>query len=434
MATIEIEAEPKEVGLDAERLARIDRHFARYVDDGRLPGWSLAVSRRGRVAHLARYGHRDVEAGLPVEDDTIFRIYSMSKPITSVAAMMLHEEGAFELKDSLSRYLPEFRDMQVYKEGGEGAVTTAPAANRIKVWHVLTHTAGLTYGFHRAHPLDAMYRDAGFDFGTPPGLDLAGCCEAWARLPLLFEPGSEWNYSVATDVLGRLVEVVSGQSLDVFLRERIFEPLGMRDTGFHCPEPAQGRLAALYAPGKDRKAVPFEAVGRSATSPPAMFGGGGGLVSTLGDYQRFVHMLIGGGQLDGTRLLGPRTLRYMASNHLPGGVDLEAYGRKLFSETTFDGVGFGLGFSVTIDPVKAKVPSAPGRVRLGRRREHHVLGRPGGGHHGHLHDPAAPVEHPPHPAAAQAARVAGHHRLKARQRWRRVERAACRRPHPTTSR
>jgi CubicO group peptidase (beta-lactamase class C family) len=367
LATIEIQAKPQDVGLDPDRLARIDAHFARYVDDGRLPGWSLAVARHGQVAHIATYGKRDVENELAIELDTIFRIYSMTKPITSVALMMLYEEGRFELKDSIYHYLPAFKDLQVYVSGGDKEpMVTQPAERRIKMWHLLSHTSGLTYGFHRSHPVDAAYREAGFDFGGPPGMDLAQTCDAYAQLPLLFEPGSEWNYSVSTDVVGRLVEVLSGQPLDQFLAERIFEPLGMSDTAFSVPEADHDRLAALYVPHHGKTAfLRFDMFGKAAKRPPEMLSGGGGLVSTLGDYQRFVHLLHGGGELDGVRLLGPRTLSFMHQNHLPGNVDLEAYGRPLFSETTFDGVGFGLGFSVTIDPVKGEVPSGVGEYGWG---------------------------------------------------------------------
>ena len=366
MAKIETAVEPGEVGLDAHRLGRIDRHFAPYVDDGRLPGWSLAVARHGQVAHLSTYGHRHVEDDLPVELDTIFRIYSMTKPIVSVALMLLHEEGRFELKDPVAQHLPEFAEPVVYVSGEGAAMVTAPATRTLRVWHLLTHTAGLTYGFHHAHPVDAAYRDAGFDFGTPEGLDLEGCVRGYAALPLLFEPGTEWNYSVASDVVGRLVEVLSGQPLDQFLAERIFAPLGMDDTGFWVDEADHHRLAGLYLPQPaPARAMRFDGMGRLAKRPPDMFSGGGGLVSTLGDYHRFASMLRGGGQLDGTRIIGPRTLAYMASNHLPGHVDLEAFGRPLFSETTFDGVGFGLGFSVTIDPVKGEVPMSAGEYGWG---------------------------------------------------------------------
>ena len=232
MSELQIEAKADEVGFDAGRLTRIDQHFARYVDDGRLPGWLIAIARHGRIAHLSTYGERDKEHGQPIEIDTLFRIYSMTKPITAVAALMLYEEGAFELKDPIHRFIPAFRNMQVYRSGSAFAPVTGPAVEPIRMWHLLTHTAGLTYGFHHAHPVDAMYRSAGFEWGTPPDLDLEACCDKWAQLPLLFHPGTEWNYSVATDVLGRVVEVLSGQSLDAFFAERIFEPLGMTDTAF----------------------------------------------------------------------------------------------------------------------------------------------------------------------------------------------------------
>jgi len=357
-------ADPAELGFDAERLARIDRHFDRYVADGRLPGWLVVVTRGGRIAHLSWSGRRDIESGAPVEPDTLWRIYSMTKPVTSVAAMMLWEEGAFELKDPVARFIPAFEDVRVYVRGSAQKPLTAPAGEPVRIWHLLTHTSGLTYGFHHAHPVDEMYRAAGFEWSTPPGPDLAACCEAWARMPLLFEPGTEWNYSVASDVLGRVVEVVSGQSLDAFFAERIFAPLGMRETGFHVDEADAGRLAALYTPDPATgRAVRNDAMGTGALRPPDALCGGGGLVSTAADYHRFTQMLLGEGELDGVRLLGPRTVRYMASNHLPG--DLEEFGRPLFAETTFEGVGFGLGFSVVVDPVLGRYPSSPGEFAWG---------------------------------------------------------------------
>jgi CubicO group peptidase (beta-lactamase class C family) len=367
MGELQVEVEPGEVGLDAARLARIDRHFYQYVDDGRLPGWLILVSRRGQVAHLGRYGMRDRDLSLPVEVDTIWRLASMTKPITSVAAMMLYEEGAFELKDPVERWIPSFADMRVYRGGFGAKVDSHPAVEPIRVWHLLTHTAGLTYGFHYAHPVDALYRAAGFEWGTPPGLDLEGCCDLWARQPLLFEPGTEFNYSVATDVLGRLVEVISGQPLDEFLRTRIFEPLGMTDTAFWAPADGAGeRLAAAYMGNPAGAYLPAVAIdGTAALQPPAMWSGGGGLVGTAGDYHRFTLMLRGGGQLEGVRLLSPRTVAYMTRNQLPGGADLEQFGRRLFAETTFDGVGFGLGFSVVTDPAAGKVLCGQGEFGWG---------------------------------------------------------------------
>jgi CubicO group peptidase (beta-lactamase class C family) len=363
---LEVEVDPGEEGFDAGRLARIDRHFARYVEDGRLPGWLVLVSRHGRVVHLATCGRRDLEAGLPVELGTRFRVYSMTKPVTAVAAMQLYEEGAFALKDPVERFIPSFADLRVYRDGPASDPRTEPASGQVRLWHLFTHTAGLTYGFHHAHPVDELYRAAGFEWVTPEGRDLAGCCDAWAGLPLLFEPGSEWNYSVASDVLGRVVEVVSGQPLDRFLDERIFGPLGMDDTGFWVEGPeAAGELAALYVPGPGGGLVRDDELGGRALRRPAAPSGGGGLVSTAADYHRFTQAVLRGGELDGVRLLGSRTLAYMARNHLPGGVDLEAIGRRLFSETTFDGVGYGLGFSVLLDPVANKVLSSAGELAWG---------------------------------------------------------------------
>ena len=262
--------DPGALGFDSHRLARIDLHFQRYVDDGRLPGWLLLVARGGRIAHLSAYGQRDLEAALPVEPDTLFRIYSMTKPITSVAAMMLHEEGAFELSTPVSRFIPSFADVRVYLRGSAQKPLTAPATEPVRIGHLLTHTSGLTYGFHHAHPVDEAYRAAGYEWAWPDGTDLAAACDTWAGLPLLFQPGSEWNYGVSTDVLGRVVEVASGQSLEAFFAERIFRPLGMPDTQFWVPETDRSRLAALYAvapriPGPVR----YDAMGDAALTRPA---------------------------------------------------------------------------------------------------------------------------------------------------------------------
>jgi CubicO group peptidase (beta-lactamase class C family) len=353
--------DPREVGLDPQRLGRIDAHFRRYVDDGRLAGWLVAVARHGQLAHLSTYGQRDRENGLAVEPDTIWRIYSMTKPLTCVAALMLWEEGAFELKDPVSRFIPSFADQKVYVGGSSTKPELGPVTSPMTVWNLMTHTSGLTYGFVYTHPVDELYRKAGFEWGVPHHDDLAGVCDRLAALPLLFQPGAEWAYSMATDVLGRVVEVASGMPLDEFFRTRIFEPLGMTDTGFRVPEADHGRVATLYGahPGT-QQAIRLDTMGQAILRPPSALLGGGGLASTAGDYLRFAEMLRRGGELDGVRLLSPRTVAYMASNHLPGGVDLTAFGRPLFSETTFDGVGFGLGVSVTIDPVKAKVPGSVG--------------------------------------------------------------------------
>lgn len=360
---LKVEAAPEEVGMDAGRLARIDDHFARYVDDGRLAGLLTVVARRGRIVHVGTHGLRDRESGAPVTTDTLWRIYSMTKPVTSVAAMLLVERGLLELQDPIHRYLPEFGSPRVYSHGSALKPVTVPATEPIRVWHLLTHTAGLTYGFHHQHPVDAMYRAAGFDFGGPPGLDLATSCAAWAELPLMSQPGTEWVYSVATDVLGRLVEVVSGRSLDEFLAAEVLGPLGMTDTRFGQADP--DRLAALYSPHPHTGELVRNPLGERTTSRPRMLSGGGGLVSTAADYHRFTRMLLGRGALDGVRLLGSRTVDYMTRNHLPGGVDLDSFGRPVFAESPMTGVGFGLGFSVVLDPTGTKALSSAGEYAWG---------------------------------------------------------------------
>ena len=365
MSTLRIEAEPESVGMSASRLARIDHHFRHYVDDGRLAGWQLAVARHGKVVHHSLYGHRDLAAGLPVEADTIWRIYSMTKPITAVLALQLWEEGAFELNDPLHRYLPAFRDTKVWRAGSVNNPILDPQVEPVRLWQLFAHTAGLTYGFMYNHPVDELYRRAGFEWAMP-GENLAEMCDHLARLPLLFQPGSEWNYSMGLDVLGRVLEVVSGKPLDQLMHERLLAPLGMHETTWHVAEGNLGRLGRLYsAHPETKKAFPLDQMGNAAGNPPKIFGGGGGLVSTAADYQRFVQMLCNGGELDGVRILSPRSVKYMASNHLPNNADLTAFGRPLFSETTFDGVGFGLGVSVTIDPVKGRVPGNAGEFAWG---------------------------------------------------------------------
>lgn len=361
MSNLNITVDPTEVGLDPARLARIETHFAKYVDDGKLPGFHITVSRAGKLAYSTKYGHADVEKGKPIADDTIYRIYSMTKPICAVAAMILWEEGRFELHDQVKWFIPSFADQKVFRSGTLTAPRYEPVTEPMEMWHLFSHTAGMTYGFVYSNPVDQMYRNAGFEWGTPRDASLADICDLLAGLPLMFQPGSEWAYSMSIDVLGRVVEVLSGMSLGEFMRTRIFEPLGMNDTAFHCPGDKADRLAALYvANPADKKRLLNEAGGAGALVEPKAHLGGGGLVSTTSDYLKFAEMLRGGGQLNGTRILSPRTVAMMASNHLPDNADLTAYGRPLFAETTFDGVGFGLGMSVTVDPVKAKVPGSVG--------------------------------------------------------------------------
>ncbi|MDR7275548.1 serine hydrolase domain-containing protein [Catenuloplanes atrovinosus] len=336
---VEIEAEPEAEGFSAERLRRIDAHFRRYVDDGLLPGWQIVVARHGRVVHSGVHG---------AEPDTLWRIYSMTKPITSVAAMSLWEEGRFQLTDEISRWLPAFAEVRVYDKGSTLRPFTVPAVEPIRVWHLLSHTSGLTYGFLRTSVVDSLYRDAGID----ETLDLAATCDRYAELPLLFQPGTAWGYSVATDVLARLIEVVTGQDLDTVLRERVLGPLGMTGVRRWVDGPDVDRLAAFHvADPVTGLAVPDPATGAQALRPPVLRAGGHGLICTAADYHRFTRMLLNEGELDGRRVLGSRTVRLMTRSHLPGGLDLGALSTGGFAETTLDGVGFGLGFAVVQDTV-----------------------------------------------------------------------------------
>jgi CubicO group peptidase (beta-lactamase class C family) len=358
--------DPAEAGVDAARMTRVDRHLARYVDDGRLAGWQLLVTRRGQVVHAAVHGARDAEAGLPVEPDTLWRIYSMTKPITSVVAMQLYEEGLLRLNDEVSCWLPEFADMRVLVGGNADQPKTVPCVEPIRLWHLLTHTSGLTYAFTRSSVLDDMYKARGADALADPEADLEEMCRRWAGLPLLFEPGTAWNYSVSTDVLGRIIEVVTGKALDEVFDERVLGPLGMTETRWWVEAESAHRLAALYVPHPTTgQALRYDTLGSQALSQPAMLSGGGGLISTAADYARFTAMLLGGGEADGARLLGPRTLRYMTRNHLPGGGSLAALGRGQFAEVAYDGIGFGLGFGVSVDPVATKVTTTPGEHTWG---------------------------------------------------------------------
>jgi CubicO group peptidase (beta-lactamase class C family) len=364
--TFERTVDPSEVGLNPRQLAKLDSHFARYVDTGLLAGWHVVVTRRGQVAHSSTYGLADREAGTAVAPDTLWRLYSMTKPVVSVAAMMLWEEGGFELTDEISRWLPEFADVKVYDKGSAQRPYVVPAIEPIRVWHLLTHTAGLTYGFLHTSVVDTIYRNAGYEWGVPEGQDLAGACAAWAKLPLLFQPGTRWGYSVASDVLGRLIEVISGQSLDDFFASRIFGPLGMTDTSFWVDGPDTARLAALYAPMPGtQQAFRFDQMGDRALAKPTMLSGSGGLVGSASDYHRFTQMLLNEGRLDGVRLLGSRTVRFMTRNHLPGNVDLGTLTTGGFAETTFDGIGFGLGFGIVMDPIPARTPCSEGSYYWG---------------------------------------------------------------------
>ncbi|WP_116999206.1 serine hydrolase domain-containing protein [Desertimonas flava] len=368
MSTVSSPAQPPATrrSLDPSRLAQLDARLARFVDSGLLPGWQIAISQHGELTHFSSYGRRDVESDLPVADDTIFRLYSMTKPITAVAALRLWERGEFLLNEPVAKYLPAFAHQKVWRSGTSTKPELEPVTETMRIWHLFAHMSGLTYGFANAHPVDGLYRQAGLEWGVPAGLDLAGVCDLIASLPLLFQPGTAWNYGMSTDVLGMVVEAIAGRPFADVVQDEVLDPLGMDDTSWFAPDEKVDRLAALYTPSPaDGTAVRLDAFGDAAKKPPAASLGGGGLVGTTSDYVRFANMLAGRGALDGTRILAPSTVDYMATNHLPGNVDLEAVARPFFSETTYDGVGFGLGVSVVIDPAAAKVPYSRGEFGWG---------------------------------------------------------------------
>ncbi len=357
--------EPEEVGLSRERLERIDRHLERrYLGPGKVAGTLTLVARKDRVAYLSARGQMDLERGKPMAEDTIFRIYSMTKPITSVALMMLYEHGHFQLDDPVHKYIPEWRNLRVYQLGNHPNWLTAPCERPMSIRDLFTHMSGLTYGFMERTNVDRAYRRLGI--GREGQKDLREMIETLAEVPLEFSPGTRWNYSVSTDVLGYLIEVISGMPLDEYFRTELFEPLGMIDTGFEVPADRLDRFAANYSRGPD-KGIRLEddpadsSYGKKVT----FFSGGGGLVSTAADYLRFCRMLANGGALDGVRILGRKTLELMTMNHLPGGQDLTDLAFGTFAETTYEGVGFGLGFSVAIDPAKAQIVGSPGEFAWG---------------------------------------------------------------------
>ncbi len=380
---------PENVGLSAARLSTIADHFNRYVDEGKLPGYLVLIARRGKAAYLHRYGLRDVEAGLPVEEDTIFRIYSMTKPITSVGLMMLYERGLLQLDDPASEFIPAFKQLEVFQSGDAENYLTMPAEREMTIRDLLTHTSGLTYDHLNAHPVDAMYRERKLTGSNSCEMSLAGLVGHLSELPLLFSPGTRWNYSFATDVLGHVIELISGQSLDHFFADKILEPLGMADTAFAVSPNNVARFAAGYERDGDGFRVTDRPSESNYLSPPIFLSGGGGLVSTANDYLRFCQMLLNKGGLDGVRILGRKTVELMTSNHLPHNCDLTSMGYTLYSETRpaglgvglgarynlrrgglrtetrHDGIGFGLGGAVLLDPAAAHILGSPGEYAWG---------------------------------------------------------------------
>jgi CubicO group peptidase (beta-lactamase class C family) len=365
----------KSAGMSAARLKTVDRVMTeRYVDTGLLPGIVTQVCRGGEIVHTGMSGVMDIERNKKMREDAIFRIYSMTKPITAVALMMLAEEGKLGLDDDVHTHIPSWKNMRVYASGmpslvanTAGQFITLPPKRRMKVVDLVTHTSGLTYGFMNRTTVDAEYRRQKVgDFQTPGGLD--AFIEQLANIPLDFSPGEHWNYSVSIDVMGYLVQKLSGQTFGEFLRTRLFEPLGMVDTAFSVPASKMDRFCSCYMPRKGGGLQIQDDAGKSTyAEPPKLESGGGGLVSTTADYMRFCRMMLGGGTLDGVQILSPKTVEMFSVNLLPDGkllTELVA-GEGLFSEAGYNGIGFSIGCGVTLDTAKTRVPGTAGEFFWG---------------------------------------------------------------------
>jgi len=354
-------AQPEDVGLSGPRLERLRQVLQRHVEAGRLSGGMAAVVRNGRGVPLAPVGSMDLESKRPMRPDTIFRIYSMTKPITSVAVLMLLDEGKLRLGDPVSKYIPELGKLKVLADPDGPIEQVVDAQRDMTVRDLLTHTSGLTYAFMSKGPISALYEQVTGPIGKRSTDDLATFVRKLGGLPLVFQPGTKWNYSVSTDVLGHLVAMVSGKPFDAFLRERIFAPLDMRDTDFWVPADKLGRLATNYRTGDDGKLAVFDAAPQSSYAQrPAFVSGGGGLVSTARDYARFAQMLLNGGELDGRRILGRKTVGLMTLDHLTAGERDAPFLRRINP-----GAGFGLGVSVVTDPASHGRPGSKGSYGWG---------------------------------------------------------------------
>ena len=352
-------------GMSYDRLCRIDDHIAgNYIETGKLTGSLVAIYRKGRLAHVSTLGLMDRERDKPVQWDTIYRIFSMTKPVTSTALMMLFEKGLLQLDDPVHRYIPSFKKLQVYVSGMDGSFETRPPERSMTIKDLLSHQSGFTYDFLKENEIDSAYSARGI--GGRNQKDLKSMIDSLSEIPLLFSPGDKWNYSVSTDVCGYLVELISGQSLDTFFYENIFEPLGMVDTGFYVPPTEIHRFSANYLYNLNGSPKLLDDPQRSNfTKPPTFLSGGGGLVSTAADYLAFCRMILGGGELNQKRILARKTIELMSSNHLTGGVDLAEVASGRWSETSYQGIGFGLGFSVVKDPSMTLVPGSSGELAWG---------------------------------------------------------------------
>ena len=360
------DTDARALGFDPDRLAAIDAFLkARYLDTGRLPNAQLLIARDGEIAHFSHQGAAR-EGGSNIDERSLFRIASMTKPITSLAFMMLVEEGKVAVDTPVHHVLPEFKGVGVYDGGGGGVpFVTKATTEPMRMLDLLRHTAGLTYGFQNRSNIDAAHRESKLE-SWHGNHDLDGFVAALGKLPLEFSPGTAWNYSVATDVLGAVVQRVSGMPLDQFFATRIFAPLGMHDTFFAVPEDKTDRLTDCYTLVEGKGRVMYDRGEASAWSrQPKLLSGGGGLVSTALDYHRFCRMCENGGTLDGARIVGRKTLELMTMNHLPGGKDLSSLSRSLFSETQNAGTGFGLGFAVTQDVARTMIPGSKGEYYWG---------------------------------------------------------------------
>ncbi|MGE0766903.1 MAG: serine hydrolase domain-containing protein [Hyphomicrobiaceae bacterium] len=354
---------PEDVGLSSSRLANVSAWMRSEIEAGRTGGMVTLVGRHGKTAFLDVAGKADIARNKPMAADTIVRIYSMTKPLTSVAIMMLYEQGRFQLDDPISRFIPAFAGQRVLTGGSRGKIDTVPAARDITFRDLLTHTSGLTYGFMESTLVDGLYRSDKIDFQTQDS-SLKDLVEKAAALPLLAHPGTRWNYSISTDVLGYLVEVISGQPFETFLKRKVIDPLKLVDTDFHVPESKHARFAANYlTDGKGGMQEVDDPTKSRYLRPRNVNSGGGGLVSTAADYARFCQFMLNKGELDGARLLGRKTVELMTTNHLKG--DMADMGTPRFSETTYEGIGFGLGFSVMVDPAKAQILGTPGEYAWG---------------------------------------------------------------------
>jgi CubicO group peptidase (beta-lactamase class C family) len=354
-------------GMDAGRLARIDEHLrSRYVEPGKIAGCQVAVVRRGSVAHFSNIGLADRERNVPVSEDTIWRIYSMSKPITGVALMSLYEQGHFQLTDPVTRFIPEWSGMKVAERGEDGSTRLVDPHRTINVRDLLMHMSGLGYGRDNAdltlEAEDGRMRPPSSRFDS-----LADMVERQSSWALRFQPGTRWLYSFGTDVCARLVEIISGRSFGEYLQDAIFGPLGMTDTRFHVPDTEVGRFAATYGRNARKELVLVDDPRSSSyLTPPKFQSGGGGLVSTIGDYLRFCQMLLGGGELDGRRVLGRKTVQLMTINHLPGGKTMSDFALQGgYGEVGFDGMGFGLTMAVSQGPAATGIIGSPGEFMWG---------------------------------------------------------------------